>query len=187
MVALPMHRRHTEAEKRRISEAMKGKNSYRHDKAHNKRISDGMKKYWARRQAGLACSSKSARAEIARREIKKLLGDKCHICQKAPRRGWTAHHLSYEADGVHYARSPSYHKGGGRWASNDYALALVSEVRAHPDRFVPLCHRHHYGITRMLNMPPDKLGRLIDVLMRSYPGAHADKHADKNPAKEATA
>ena len=167
-----MYRKHTQEEKERIAASMRGKNSYKHDKAHNKRISDGMKKYWSERHAGRACASKGARAEIARSEIKEILGDKCYICQKAPRRGWTAHHIAYEAGGVHYARSPSYHTGGAKWGSNDYALALVKEVREHPDRFVPLCARHHFSITRMLNVAPDTLERFIDVLMRSYPGAH---------------
>ena len=154
--------------RRKISASMKGKNTGPHSAEQKRSISDGMRDYWARRKAGNACASKGARAEVARAKIKEILGPKCFVCGVEPRKGYVVHHTSYHEDGVHYARSPSYHKGGGKWGSNDYALALVHEVERHPERFVPLCQRHHFAVGRMLNIAPDILSRLIDVLMRSY-------------------
>ena len=107
------------------------------------------------------------RADAARAEIKRILGAECFVCRVKPRSGWVAHHLAYAADGAHYARSPSYHVGGHRLTSDRYALALLEEVREHPDRFVALCRRHHYAVERMLATDPDKLGRTIEVVMRS--------------------
>ena len=106
----------------------------------------------------------AAQARAARKEISELMGDTCEICGTSPRKGLVAHHLSYHEDGVHYARSYSYRH---KQSPDRYAIALLEEVKAHPERFSMLCSRHHFAVERLLGTNPEKLSRLLSVVQRS--------------------
>ena len=121
-----------------------------------------------------------SQADEARAYVKSVLGAQCYVCRVAPRTGWVAHHLSYAKDGVHYARSSSYHAGGRH--TDKYAIALAGEVKEHPERFVALCRKHHYAVERMLATEPQKFNRLLDVMMRSISTPkYAEEHRMRAP------
>ena len=80
--------------------------------------------------------------DITRQQIKKLIGDKCIICNGNK---WIEYH---EINGIdHHNRNPSYY------------------LRHYKD-FIPICHEHHRALHNLKLIAEDKLKLFLELLSK---------------------
>ena len=84
------------------------------------------------------------------------MGNRCFICRKKYGKKFTFHHLDYKSDEKTYRDFKSSMK------YNEYILPIIDE---NPDRFVLLCNKCHYGVTKLSRYKRDKLERMFLVTM----------------------
>lgn len=98
------------------------------------------------------------------KEIKKtlfhVLGGKCAVrtCKSKFKKGSTIHHLSYRDNEKIYSDFSD---------PLEYYKYLEPIVCAEPDRFLPLCFKHHYAVEWLKKYNADTLESILDIVAMS--------------------
>ena len=93
------------------------------------------------------------------RELAKYpeFSNRCFVCHRTRGKGFIFHHLYY-TEGSYTYRDKNYHKH------------LITDIKAHPEQFLLVCHKHHFVIEVMKKYLPETFIRLMVAVSLSRNG-----------------
>ena len=89
--------------------------------------------------------------------LRAAFGGSCYVCDT--KKGLTWHHRWYNPGDPKYSTFPDTAQG-----HRDYLAEVNRQVRADPNQFMLLCHKHHHFAEQLLQWDRKKLERQLKIV-----------------------